>query len=681
MKKQISVSIRFVVKYQWAFLIAFAIFVGAIMAYAFYGKGPGQLGDPATFLSFANNISHGEVIYKDFIHFRTPGQYFLESIFVVLFGTSLQTIVLSQAVEWFIIAPVTVLVGLAILLKNKKAYVGLIMLVFMLAIPGLQLRVALAILATILFMCFLGRGKNRNRFLVASGLFTGIDFIFGQDTAVLVVATVFIMLAYQIITHQTAWKKVIKTLGKFCVAAILGCSLLLIYVVFSGAIGTFLYYTLFYAFFIQPGGMDLPYPGISIPDAVFYVPLIIYTIIYASLFLLTKKDRQSNQAVIAFFVFSLLRLMSAAGRSDLGHMFFSIVPDIFIVTFLILQIINKEKARVNRANLVKLIVPLFIFIVLLCGAISIKNLLLFVLAAFVAGTFAFLNIAKTKKTQNNKYLLVLIAVFSCLLVWLILPSMVSTAKDVKHGLFDKSATARAIEATDLVKQTDDIAAIVKGLKPNYIFSFPIHAYYYTLGYEHATPYMTFEPQTTDQEQTNAIDYLKRNKPEVIVFDPLQAEALSKATWKITDYIISNYEIKYVSQKAEIIWIMIPKSKPTETIFPTLTHGQLYDGNSVSGIENPEVGIVHGLSQQPGSQAELTLNRDKNYKEVDVGVFQESPKQICGQIELFYTDGSSFSNRVCGIGNIMMKSEEPISKVKLINDTNEEIIWNNFTISE
>src|SRR5436190_14089596 len=78
--------------------------------------------DQSTFFIFGHNILHGEVIYKDFIHFRTPGLYFLSAVFQWAFGQTLATEQLLLSLESYLFYPV--LLYLAAWLITKRRWVA-----------------------------------------------------------------------------------------------------------------------------------------------------------------------------------------------------------------------------------------------------------------------------------------------------------------------------------------------------------------------------------------------------------------------------------------------------------------------------------------------------------------------------------------------------------------------------
>lgn len=57
-------------------IIVVYIILASLVVSLIYNRTFG-FGDQSLFYSFARNIAQGEAIYSDFIHFRTPGSYFI----------------------------------------------------------------------------------------------------------------------------------------------------------------------------------------------------------------------------------------------------------------------------------------------------------------------------------------------------------------------------------------------------------------------------------------------------------------------------------------------------------------------------------------------------------------------------------------------------------------------------
>ena len=336
-----------VTKHRWGILICLTLAVGVIFSYANFTK-PKGMGDPATFLSFACNISDGEVMYRDFIHFRTPGEYFLNSIFTSFMGCNMNALGMAQSVTWYIISPIIMIIAIGILFRKKYLYIAFISTVFMFIFPiASQLRNAIGFLSIVLFVRYLmDKNKSRNtsnKLLYTAGITVGIDFIFGQDLAVISGFTMVCLSIYAISSGYIKLKKgdFLRLLGGFSISVIIGLLPLIIYLLINGTLLTAAYYTIYYAFLLQPKGMDIPYPGIDYGTIKFYLPLIIFLVTYMSL--IFQKANKVNLAILAIYIFSILRFISAAGRSDYGHILFSVVPDLVILSLVLFSEYKNNK--------------------------------------------------------------------------------------------------------------------------------------------------------------------------------------------------------------------------------------------------------------------------------------------------------------------------------------------------
>jgi hypothetical protein len=79
LKRNLGVKTAWAKKAWWFWPVAALVAFGLIRAYLTYNIWF-NFEDQATFFIFGRNILHGEAIYKNFIHFRTPGFYFLRVI-------------------------------------------------------------------------------------------------------------------------------------------------------------------------------------------------------------------------------------------------------------------------------------------------------------------------------------------------------------------------------------------------------------------------------------------------------------------------------------------------------------------------------------------------------------------------------------------------------------------------
>lgn len=588
----------------WLAIIFVISIVNLVMALALFRNSFAE-GDVATFYQFATYLSQGEVIYKDFIHFRTPGSYFLQSFFLTLFGPEPSSLTFALQFEAHVLFIAIFGVALAILFKLRHHLVGAVTLLAISFLPSyLQLRTALAFLAVVLYIQA-KRSIGRTRlWLILSGITAGLTFTFGQEAFVMVLLTI---VAGELITlSKKNIRQTLKTIVHFALGFVVGVAPLLIYVIINGTIGSFLYYTLYYAFLLQPKGMDVDYPILSYETILYFiVPLIV--VIAAFVNMMQKKVRIG---VTLLIVFAIARLVTLFGRSDLGHMIF-VLPEIILLCLVTLSTLHTttfSKERLLR------VVPFVILIIAgLVVAIYVSNIGLIIAAFGAAISYRFIPNSKFKEKIVNSFesyvrytsygVVAIIAVF----FFLLYPLFHSQLKSYSFSPIGQTNIGGVSVSSGFYKTMTDVKAEVEKINPKTIFSYPIQPYYYVFANKHAARYLTFEPQTTIKEQEDTIRDLMASKPEVIIFDPAQATDMSQSLYLISRYITENYQIKSVITGERILWIMVPGNGSEKVVF-SLYRDNLRN-NGIGSIQSPDKGLMNAISMAP--YKEMTINPQEN----------------------------------------------------------------------
>lgn len=661
-------------KYQWWAVSAIVLITGIFFIYFTY-EDQRSLGDPATFLSFACNISDGDIIYKDFIHFRTPGQYFLNSIFTSIFGCNLKSLGLFLSFEQYILSPIILLIASRLFLGNKKALYGLLFVASFFIFPiASQTRIALAFLSVSLFTLFLNKKNklNKNKILELTGFTTGICFIFGQDLAIMVMFAILMIIVLKTIDGREIKEKIFWVI-RLIKGGIIALLPLIIYSIVYGSFGNMLYYTLYYSFMIQPNGMDLPFPALNYDNFIYFIPYLVYISLYF-IILNIKNDKNKYIQYMFFLIFFILRFISASGRSDMGHLYFSIFPDLFIAIYFIFEAVKKYKITINKRNTWFIISNVVIFSALFWAAVYCKSLIFFILSLFILLSVFIYRNENERKHNNDKdrniknHLKNYIISVTAITLFIISPNIIDVSKtQIKNIIGRRKTVETSSEIQNFYKLSDKIYS----KNPNYIFSFPIHPIYYTIGAKHATPFMTFEPQTTDEEQDKTIEYLKKNQPEVIIFDPLQSISMNKSISKITNFIMNNYEINEVINNEEILWMMVPRDEKNNLIIPSFNLSSMNENGGLIGVENPVKNIHFGLEQNSNSEEIINIPSGYNQFEFEI--------EVDGlDIEVEFDDGTQEKINFIPKGKFVFNENKNISKIKFLNNK-QNIIYNNFVI--
>ncbi len=653
-------------------------FIGSLAAYLLHDQAL-DLGDSSTFYSFAENLASGEAIYKDFIHFRTPGSYFLFALFIKLFGEQQASVNLALQFELYVLYPLTFLVAAIIFYRQQRRaawYVVASLAGLALIPPIAQLRAGFALLAVVCYIAIWQTQKLDKRWLLAAGIFTGISFGFGQETALMAL----VVIAAGELVRWPGLKAFLERLKYLAGGAVLGVLPLLLYTAIFSNLGNFLYYVTYYSFVLQPAGMNTPFPPFDLDFFIYYMPFFLYGLCFLVLFV----HRTFGKAEALLLSFGIVRLITMLGRVDIGHLLFSI-SEIFIIMPWFLP--NIRQVDMTRRR-VRAFIPYLVGYIILCW------LAMRVSSAFLAAMPFLIVLAVTRRpapskqkisewTTLNSYL-ALGATFA-IMVFMLLPLFRSTLKSLKHEATTHGMAADRVSGVKVDPDTkhviEAITAAVEPLNPRTIFSFPIQAYFYKLAPEHGARYMTFEPQTTNAEQDAAIEDLKRTKPEVIIFDPMQAESLSASVGKISNYITSNYITKQEVVNRHMLWVMVPKesaAREEKLIY------QVYEKNTnaqVKGIQYLDMGLRDTLIQYAqqthyefdtagGGYVELAVTRNE--------AIENNRLSDCGLVSIKYEDGSMDSSQVC-VANAEIRlpfsADRGRAQLTLEREGELPIVWN------
>ena len=683
-------KIHSVLTKKWiAFAIAtlFAIY-GSIFAWVAHDHILG-MGDQATFYTFAHNLSQGESIYEDFIHFRMPGSYFIHALGIKAFGDKQASVSLMLTFESTVLFPLCLFASIFLLFWRSKWLTPLMLIAaFGLAVfPHiLQLRSGLALLAVSFYVAsgYWKWSLQKRAFLV--GVLLGISLMFGQETTLMALIAIG---ASEIIqsTKSLEYAILARTVGLLIIGGIVGALPLLIYSIFWSDFSAFMYYTLYYAFVLQPKFMDLPYPELSSVSIEYYLPFAIYLLTYLTLYMSRWRYRFAAGVVLSFII---LRLITLLGRSDWGHLMFAIPEMITLIPITYYLII---KSKFIASDVWRFMPYGIVVLIIFALAIGYKSAVL-VLVPFVI--LWSLRDTNRKSSRKESRLLpgVILTVFTMatfLMAYTTKDYFIMTSDLLREEVtIDDSKRVRieGIKADPVTyAEINDVKELVEPLYPRTIFSFPIQPFYYSLADNHATRFMTFEPQTTIEEQHQTIDDLNKNKPGVIIFDPVQASALSGSLWLISNYITEHYQVIGVVEQNTQLWVMSPKSQYSadEKITLNLNHVLAKNNYVPMTIYNEKLGIKNALFVE--NDTEIPYETKEHTKlRLSVAIYErlsnETPLANCGVFEVIYKDSRDM-RKVCasdGIVDVSVKSQSSIS-IKLSGSVANPVVWNDVTLTK
>ncbi len=659
----------------YSLLIAACLFNGIAQTAITYDSSLG-MGDNSTFYAFTRNVVNGEAMYQDFIHFRTPGTITVFAGIMNILGQAQSTTEISTRIETLVLFPLLFLTASMILFRKKSPWYVVLAYGLLAFLPGVaQLRAGFGLLTVAVYLFSFDVKKYRNLWLILTGLLLGVTFIFGQEIALMAGLCV----AAGELFNRFKTKELLDRIKFISIGLLGGLLPLVIYLLAYSNIGNFIYYTTYYSFILQPKYMNLPFPDFRFENILYFLPFIMYWLCFLVVYASKKLDFKMG----LLLSFGILRLITATGRSDFGHLLFSI-PEIFIIVpYLLVQ----AKTAQFSADVLKKFAPyglvlLLIFVAAIKGSGIALSLAPFVIL-FALRQRKLPSKVDPKRTNNFRVYLTLGIAFIGF-IYLLTPTYISVLKGIKIELVTDDSKAPRIGGvkTDEVNfnQIKAVEEAVSPLHPKTIFAFPIQPFYYSLADHHASRFLTFEPQTTVREQDQTIEDLKRTQPGVIIFDPLQAQGLSGSLWKISDYITANYEVRTEVTMREILWVMVPKKsvarddKLTFQLFKDETNK-----NKATAIQNSAAGQQEAIDQIPG---EINFDIAGGAKELKVAIQDLLSHGDCGQVNIRYSAGRTVSTNICddqGQIAIPLNASEKSIHIILKNSGSSPILWNNPSI--
>lgn len=189
------------------------------------------------------------------------------------------------------------------------------------------------------------------------------------------------------------------------------------------------------------------------------------------------------------------------------------------------------------------------------------------------------------------------------------------------------------------------------IHPDTLFSFPIEPFYYSLVPHHASRFLTYEFQTTGQEQTETISDLEKNKPQMVIFDMLQAEGLSGSVNRISDYVTTHYRTVQSVSVINYLKMMVPRDVPVleQHLAFHIYQNNYRDKKTIDGyhIDNHDGTITDGIIMR-GVSSRFNLAIDQSAVLI-AGVTAEpgstDVSERCGQITI-QAASANISRRVC-----------------------------------
>jgi hypothetical protein len=569
-------------------------------------------GDHMLFHSFGHWIANGEVFTKDFVHFRTPGPYYYYGLMQILLGQTFHTTSLSLLLEahlFQVIASFTLTLALTRVIGGKASIwiASMVGLFFVIAPPIYQLRTAIPALSLALYITSLLHDNVKNKAngaLIASGILLGFSFWFGQE--------LFLFLSFAIFIAEISFKnpllikKKISRLVIIAISTLIPIAIGLAYLYINGVnLQQFLYNTLYYAFFIQPKGMDVPFPALNMASIIYYVWIAVYCI---AMFIFTARRVIYSPASIVLFSYAAMRMISMFGRVDVLHLMFSISELVVLIalsTMILFDCSLKTRAIDLFKGLVSVTACAIVFYIAIEGKSSIFLIipLLLLLLSYVESKSR----GQQVKVEGNAGKFVFFISGASALIFslvLIYPLSLNAIKFTYYLNFvtpHPNAMGVTLPAAE-AEEFENVKKIIANYKADSIFSYPIRADFYALAPKHGTRFIEFAPQTTQNDVSQAIADLGINKPDLVFQDLDQDAYLSPILNRLSNYIYSNYEPVEIIQGYSKLQVFKRREQPTQamrlydnvyTFNPDHTHVTGGLRTLTSGKDTPVVAINQG----------------------------------------------------------------------------------------
>ncbi len=352
------------------FILVFFIF---FTFYLYYQRVHPLFGDEFNILVQAGRVLDGQVPYRDFFQFVTPGSIYLSAVWLKIAGKSIWSIRVLSALEGAVIA---LFVYLVVKKITQSRIIIAIVLLFTLCfcttfwpfVSHHWLSTIPALFAIYFMSNFIER--RRTIFLLSSGFFAGITFIVLQNKGTLIFIALILFLSIDdILLSRDVLPDIFDRLKKFSkngviffVIFILPLLILVIYLLIEGAINDFIYDTFIWVlgpyrrfnaypnyFYIGNYGIykiltENPFPlnVIRIRDLLLigYLPPLLVGLSVLHLIKMFNRGSGSVSAVdrwiLLFILAGIFMFFSVLYRSDQVHITF-VLPFIFLLFAIILD--------------------------------------------------------------------------------------------------------------------------------------------------------------------------------------------------------------------------------------------------------------------------------------------------------------------------------------------------------
>lgn len=336
----------------------------AAFAYLLYGY---RYFDAATFHYDEGIVAYGavhilnkEIPYKDFWTLYSPGVFYLLAVIFKIFGISI------KVTRLLAITTLSLTVcGVYLFIKRLcSRTLGFLAFLFCLAWlksymvynrPG-QLAILFFILCCFPLLSFINSG--RNRWLIVTGVLSGIIFLFRQDFGFYFFSSIFLVVLFRQLNRfkdkerKEKFSLILKNESSLFLGCLIAIIPFFIYFIAQSAFKEFINDAIFFPIFIYPKVRNLPFPALEAKNFIFYLPLFVFILAISRLLFYNWKGKVENSVawLILFFLFSGLGLFNYTNlRVCVSHLLPTMIPAILLFILLFADFLNKAGGKAVSA--------------------------------------------------------------------------------------------------------------------------------------------------------------------------------------------------------------------------------------------------------------------------------------------------------------------------------------------
>jgi len=306
----------------------------------------------------AVRILDGAIPYKDFWTLYAPGEFYLLAIIFKIFGISL------KVTRLFAVTILALTVCSIYLLIKKLCSRTFAVLAFLLSLfwlksymvynrPG-QLAMLFFILCSFSLINFINSG--RNKWLIITGILSGIIGFFRQDFGFYIFTSIFLIILLKQLNYyrDRKCKERIRLILKNELSLFFGSIIVLlpvfIYLFVNSAFKEFINDTVVFPITIYPKVRDLPFPGLKVENLIFYLPLFVFFLTSIRLLFYNWRVKVEDNILwlALFFLFSGLGLFNYTNvRACMTHLLPTMIPAIILFILLFYNFLKNLTRKVK----------------------------------------------------------------------------------------------------------------------------------------------------------------------------------------------------------------------------------------------------------------------------------------------------------------------------------------------